>query len=167
MDYDPSVTVHKGTWGRATLLELPDRPDAAETVCGWLITAPVYHPLWAQYSLCVVRLRDGISGFPEPHRKFIGATHELIVFALNPDDGPYKPAGFYDRPASWLTPINIIQQWEATDDEMAQLAWFAAWAVVAGHLNPETADAPALIREGWLNSMVKTLAHIRGEEHAP
>ena len=46
-------------------------------------------------------------------------------------------------------------------------AQLAAQAVVDGVLNPETADAPSRIRENWLASVTKTLAHMRGEVHAP
>ena len=33
----------EGPYGRAVGLEMPDIPEAAETVCSWLITAPVWH----------------------------------------------------------------------------------------------------------------------------
>lgn len=52
------------------------------------------------------------------------------------------------------------------DDEMVEMAALAAAAVVHGALTPETADAPERIRESWLSSMTKTLAHIRREAHA-
>jgi hypothetical protein len=167
MNYDATITCHEGNFGRATRLDLPDRPDAAETVCGWLTTAPAYHPLWTQYSLCAVRLRDNIPGFPAPVRKFVGATHEINLVALNPEHGPYKPETIWQGPLHFLLPVNIAEQFEATDDEAEQLTWFAAWGVVIGLLNPETADAPDRIRMQWLGVLTKTLAHIRGEEHAP
>ena len=64
-------------------------------------------------------------------------------------------------------PVNIVHQIEGTDEEARLLASFAAVGVVHGLLWPETGDAPEQIRMGWLGSMVKSLAHIRGEEHAP
>ena len=48
----------EGPYGTAEAVPLPDTPEAAETVCTWLLTAPRAHPLWSQYMLGVVRLRD-------------------------------------------------------------------------------------------------------------
>lgn len=166
MDYDPTITEHEGPNGFAVRMAIPDTPKAAETVDAWLLTTPAYHPLWSQYMLGVVRLRKGIPGFPDPHYQFEGATHELNVVALNPEGGTYDPATFFDQPIKFLTPVNIAEQFEATDDELRKLAWFAAAAVVHGIANPETADAPSSIRFSWKTMLVKTLAHLRGESHA-
>lgn len=163
------TTEHQGPYGTALRLAIPDVPRAAQTVDHWLITAPAYHPAWSQYTLAVVRL-DDLPGWPPPVRQFDGATHEVIVVALDPEHGPYdvdKMAGYAvtaDLP--FLTPVNIAHQFTADDAEMRELASLAAWAVVHGALNPETADAPERIRGQWLTSLVKTLAHIRGEVHA-
>jgi hypothetical protein len=161
----------EGPHGTAEAVPVPDVPQAAETVCTWLLTAPLAHPLWSQYLLCVVRLRDGIPGFPPPKRDFDGATHELIVVALNPEHGPQtaaRMAGYFRAGGlPYLTPHNIVHQVEATDEEAARLAEMSALAVVNGWLTPETADAPERIRADWKASLVKTLAHDRGEAHAP
>lgn len=160
--------VHTGPAGEAHECPPPDIPQAAQTVCRWLLNAPPYHPLWSQYQLVVVRLDSGVPGFPEPHLKFEGASHELIVVALDPEH-PVTPDDLAQRDyrLRFLNPVNIAHQFTATDDEMRELAYLAARAVVDGVLNPETADAPDRIRHAWLTSLVKTLAHIRGEEHAP
>ena len=162
---------HRGPWGDAARLPIPDHPSAAQTADWWLITAPAYHPLWSQYGLAVVRLDDDAPGFPPPNHHFPGTTHELLVVALDPSQGRQTPETMAGRVETgsgfpYLTPINHAHQFIAADEEMRQLASWAAWGVVNGALNPETGDAPALIREGWLQSLTKTLAHIRGEEHA-
>ena len=169
MNYRLSESVLEGPYGRAFRIELPDRPDTAETVCAWVVTSPIWHPLWAQYQLNVVRLRQGVPGFPEPLLKFDGATHELHVVALHPEFGPWTPKRVVeaDYAMPYLTPVNIAEQFTATDEEMATLAGLCVLGVLNGHLNPETSDAPEAIRHGWLTSMVRTLAHMRGEEHAP
>jgi hypothetical protein len=157
-----------GPYGTAVTWPLGDGPEWAETVCQWLLTAPMAHPAWSQYLMAVVRLRD-VPGFPPPSRQFPGATHELIVVALAPGQGPYTPENmsrFHDGSLPYLTPVNIAHQIQGTDEEARHLAAYAAWGVTAGMLLPETSDAPAYIREGWKESLVKTLAHIRHEEHA-
>lgn len=161
----------QGLYGRAHKMPLPDIPQAAQTVAHWLLTAPTYHPLWSQYVLACVRLQDNAPGFAPPRRKFQGATHEVLVVALDPECGPYdtdKILGYADAGnMPYLTPVNIAEQFIATDDEMGRLTELAAAGVVNGRLNPESADAPTRIREEWLTALTKTLAHIRGEVHAP
>jgi hypothetical protein len=167
----PPESPIKGPCGTAIELEMHDEPAYAQTVSHWLLTAPPYHPLWSQYAMACVRLDDH-PDFPPPRRKFAGATHELVVVVLNPEHGPYDEAKMrgYGRAGGglpYLTPVNHANQFIATDAEMRELTAMAAWGVVNGHLNPETADAPERIRASWLTSMTKTLAHIRGEVHAP
>lgn len=143
-------------------------PSAPATLCAYLITAPTFHPLWSQYVLCVVTLAP-MPGLPPAVLKFPGATHELLVVSLNPEAGHRTVANLSepDMQLSHLLPFNIVEQFEATDTEMQSLAWLLCRAVVDGRLTPETADAPTLIRGQWLTACVKTLAHERGEEHAP
>lgn len=162
----------KGPHGRAVSVTLPDVPDAAESLCTWLLTAPRAHPAWTQYLMPVVRLRD-IPGFPPPKRQFPGATHELIVVALDPDEGPYTAesllrymTGEQAGRIPYLTPASIVHQIEGSDEEAGRLAASAAWGVTAGALNPETSGAPGYVRDCWKGSLIKTLAHIRGEAHA-
>lgn len=156
--------------GSAIKLRVEGMPNNEETVCHWLITAPGYHPLWSQYLLAVVRLRD-LEGWPPPKRQFPGATHELLVVTLNPEHGPYDetlPSKF--APGGnlpYLTPINVAEQIEGTDDEADKLAELGVWGIVNGALEPESSNGPERIRAAWKTSMVKTLAHIRGEVHAP
>lgn len=170
-----ATPVHTGRMGRAEPIPVPDRPDAAETVTWWLITAPRWSPLlvnFHQWVLGVVRLRDGIPGFPPPKRRFDGATHELFVATVNPEHpttaGQMVDPGYHMHP---LEPMNVVEQFEATDDEMRQVADLAARAVVDGHLCPEAwatlSGSSAELSRGWLTSITKTLAHVRGEVHAP
>jgi hypothetical protein len=101
---------------------------------------------------------------PTPKLQFPGATHEILVAAINPDGGSLTVDAVHalwaaNRPIPYLLPINGADQFEATDDEMVELTSKLAWGVCVGALDPE--------RGGWLESEIKTLAHIRGEVHAP
>lgn len=140
-----------------------DAAKSPATVAAWLITAPAYHPAWSQYTLAVIDLLDR-PNVPPPVRQFVGATHELLVLTLDPTNGPYAAD---TEQMTFLQPFNIVEQFEATDGEMRDLASLLVQAVVHGYLDPETANGPERIREQWLTSCVKTLAHLRGEEHAP
>jgi len=162
------MSQHVGAFGRAVLMDVPDRPDAAATVCVWLVDRPDAHPLWTQYAILVLRLRDDIPGMPAPKLHHPGMTHEFLVLALDPDQRVDRRWFVVtSRTLPFLTPVNICEQFEATDEELCQLAELAARGVVHGLLWPETADAPDVVRHQWKTALVKTLAHIRGEEHAP
>jgi hypothetical protein len=134
----------------------------------WLINSPGWHPLWSQYVMSAISLKSH-RDLPEAKLKFEGATHEILLVALNPDFpqtvGSIKGHAKTGK-MPFLKPVNIAEQFECTDDEVRQMCWYACRAVVYGGLNPETSDAPNLIRENWLTALTKTLAHIRGEAHA-
>lgn len=148
--------------GHAEMRPIDHAANPAALVC-WIITAPMYHPAWSQYALSVVTLNN-VPGLPPAHLKFPGATHELLVLAIDPTRGPVTAT---QDQIVYLQPVNISMQFEATDDEMRDLASLLVQAVVHGLLDPETSNGPETIREYWLTSAVKTLAHLRGEEHAP
>lgn len=155
----------EGQYGTAEPIEIPAIASAVETICHWLLTAPIYHPFWSQYLLYAVRLTDDLPGFPEPHHQFEGTTHEVGVIVLNPEEGRQTPDTMsqhsIDGTAPFLHPVNICEQFIATDDEIRRLVSLCAQAVVHGLLNPDTDG-----RAGWLPAMTKTLAHFRSEPHA-
>lgn len=169
MIYDPAVTEHRGPYGVATKVQIDSTVrNASESLAYYLITAPAFHPFWSQYILTTIRLRQ-VPDLPPPVLRFDGATHELMVVAVNPEPEPWTverlvATGFK---IGILSPVNILHQYEATDDEMTHLSDLCAQGIVHGILSPESGDAPTRIREQWLAMTVKTLAHIRGEEHAP
>lgn len=143
--------------------------DAGATVAWWLLTGG-WHPLWPQFSLSVVHLRP-LEGRPPAHLQFEGATHELLVLALNPGSPPriHRAADVakgLPNVGGYLTPPDVVHQFTATDEEMVRLASLCAYGCVGGLLNPSTDDSRRYLREQWLASCLRTLAHIRGEVHA-
>lgn len=169
------TTVMFGPAGVATELVVDETaPNADTTLCWWLLEGP-WHPLWHQFILSVVRLGD-VEGKPPAVLHFPGATHEVAVFALTPPEG-----GTFGAPArhpldviqsqglslGHLAPVDVVHQFTGTDDELTRVTALAARAVVDGVLTPSTDDAREQLREAWLSAYVKTLAHMRGEEHAP
>lgn len=169
---DPTLTC-SGPYGVSERVPLPSSAHNADlTTCLYLITAPLYHPAWSQYVLSVVDLVTEKPGMPPANLHFPGATHELLVMAIDPSkrDGRFSPITLIEYFTSgqrglYLSPVNIGHQFAATEEEMTNLAWLCGRAVILGQLNPETGDAPELIRESWLAACVQTLAHQRGEVH--
>lgn len=162
-------------WGPGGISEHVPVPatmrNADTSTCLYLLTAPRYHPVWSQYVISVVDLTVDRPDLGPPNLHFVDATHELLVMAVNPELGLLSPTRMVRRSEAgeagfYLSPPNVGHQFTATAEEMTQLAWLLGRAVAHGQLNPETGDAPSLIREQWLGLCVRTLAHMRGEEHA-
>jgi hypothetical protein len=146
------------------LLGKPDwwtRPEQQATLAAWFLNCPGQSPGWDRYLLSVIHLRP----IPRARPAAIlvpGATHEVILFALDPIRRP-QPT----RPHSWkpLLPINVMEQVQLPDDDAARtLLRGAARAVMDGLLPAEPALSGAV--EPWRTSMIRTAAHLRGEEHA-
>ena len=166
-----ALNIHRGPYGSAVQLPInPDLQGAETTLDWWLLTGP-WHPLWSQFVLSVVRLRP-VKGWPPAALHFEGATHELMVIALNPGEPPRVHSaevlarGGCAAVGGYLQPVDVNHQFTATDSEMRDLADLSAKACVNGWLTPSTDDARSILRERWLASCVRTLAHMRGEAHA-
>jgi hypothetical protein len=151
---------HAGTRGRALLLPIDDAHP--HTLLWWLITDGGWHPGWTQYVLSVVTLDDGPGDKPAVHH-FTGSTHELLVFSVDPTRGPFD-ANSRDR-IHPLQPVNVVEQFIATDDEMTELAEFVVRAICDGLLNPEVIGAPSIIQGIWHEALLDTLEHIQKGGH--
>lgn len=165
VNYEPVI---EGLFGRAERIDFAKNPLSAATLDIWLITAPQYHPLWSQYGLMVVSLDESIPGFPPTLLHFTGATHEMLVVAINPDaeGAPFTAESLNERlnnlrGVPHLTPVNHCHQFKASDEEILKLAWQACYGVVNGVLNPETGDAPTKIRQAWKSVLDETLVDIQ------
>lgn len=84
------------------------------TVGCWLVYAPWMHMVWAWHYVGLVHLRP-VDGLPPATRSFPGATHEFIVFALDPNVDVIVEA------LRFLQPVSIVQQFDAASDAHARL----------------------------------------------
>jgi hypothetical protein len=85
----------------------------ALTVSSWIVQAPNAHPIWTYYWIGCVSLRD-TADTPPARIILAGATHEVMVYAINPD---HEPA--IDEAPALLTPANFHGQFIAGDDTAA------------------------------------------------
>jgi len=112
-------------------------PDADAGVVTWVVEATWAHPLFHSYVLDLVHLRPLPDG-RETKIYLHGATHEMILHALNPDT-PREPFILGDAPASWLQPVNFAAQLVRPDDAAATATIEdAVRDICAGTLNPDT-----------------------------
>lgn len=134
------------------------KPEDDAIVGSWVIRAPYAHPFWYDYWLYVIHLRD----MPDRREtKFYlpGATHELCLFALDPDrtnvDRMLAGDKFGPGVIVYLTPKQFASQMIYASDEEAHAQVAAAARDVAdGKLNPDVDHQAAWgIRFG--TSMIK------------
>jgi hypothetical protein len=141
----------------------PDDPPAWKAgVASWFLDCPGQSPAWQHYHLGIVHLRQ-LYGVEQARVTVPGATHEVILFALDPDASPRA-----DDVETWRTlrPINLAEQIQLPSDEAAaQLLRRAAEDVMAGRLWAEPLLAGQV--EPWRTVLSVASAHARGEEQAP
>lgn len=153
------VRVIRGPVATVYRVPLPtDQPTAAVSL--WLLDAPNAHPAWRFHSLIVVHLRE-VEGVPAPVMQFAGASHELMVYALDPDHDDEIMVGDPLTQLHYLTPPDAVVQFIVADDEQARsVAAFAAHAVAHGLVVPD-----ADFREDWEKGVAATSEHVRLGEH--
>lgn len=132
----------RGKLGNAWLIDaealcrrhnIVDDPRASVTLPSWIASAAYAHPMWSHYLIACIALRD-VPGVPKAKVNLAGATHEVMVFALDPN---IKPA-VDDNPRA-LHPINFVGQFIEADDLLAAArVQQAVQDVIDGTLNPDT-----------------------------
>jgi hypothetical protein len=112
--------------------------EDGSTLAHWIIEAPWAHPIWHSYALVLVHLRPLPDG--RATKLYLSlATHELWLYAMNPDcDRADIIAGA--RPfEAWMTPINFAAQIvEIRDDLAIDRIRSAVQAICDGTLNPDS-----------------------------
>lgn len=156
----------RGSAVRLDLAAIRGMSPGAQTVDHWIVTSPGWHPLWDQYLVHCVRLDDDVPGLPDPVWHFPGATHEIGVITTNPDYGPYGNDEVINKRIRILLPVNVAIQFEDVDERMRDLCELAVAGILYGQLNPEASGQETRVRALWETSLVRTLAHLRGEPHA-
>lgn len=118
-------------------LKVPADEDA--TLAHWVIEAPWAHPVWHSYSLILLHLRP-LATKRETLFYKDGATHELILHAMDPDaDREAIITGTRDFGKAWLLPTNFSAQFIEVRDELAMSrVRESAVAICNHHLSPDT-----------------------------
>jgi hypothetical protein len=127
-------------------------------VAAWFLTCPGQSPAWSNFQLSAVHLRAE-AGLPAPVVHVKNATHEVLLFALNPDANPVR-----DDVETWqpMRPLNLAEQIQVPSDQAAAaLLELTAQAVVDGLLWAEPPLSGQF--EPWRSTLASTAAHFRGE----
>jgi hypothetical protein len=119
-------------YGKAWRIDVTKMSSQHTTIVGWILHCPWAHPMWANYALAIVHLREA-PGIKDAHKKFPEATHEIQVLALHPDwnGDPYA--------LSMLMPPNLIEQATFIDD-IAASQWLGdrIQQILRAELSPDS-----------------------------
>ena len=102
------------------------------TVGYWLVFAPWAHLVWQYHAISLVHLRGFVKKEP-PKIALPGATHELLIFALDPKHNidPYN--------LRILEPISISQQFISENDaEALSILEKCIQRIADGELSPDS-----------------------------
>lgn len=123
--------------------------------CGmWLVHAPHGNPFWPWYMVAVVNLRDHKGQTGSPFIQFPGASHELLVVALNPED-PLPDVDAWTQPR-YLVPVDQCVQFIVADDKQATSLLDVVVKGILSGISPDQ-DYRAL----WREMVAQTAEHIR------
>jgi|SRR5690348_13289293 hypothetical protein len=105
-------------------------PDVTANLGNWFLTCP-RQALWDSYVLSLIHLR-AIAGARAPVITVPGATHELMLLALDPE---CRPVAMNVDTWRYLRPFNVVEQFSVkTDEDALDLLADAARAVLNGEL---------------------------------
>lgn len=155
---------YAGRTGRAWHVDLSKlvhaRPDTEATIASWILNVQAAHPFWSWWFLATVHLRP-IPGAKPAHVVLPGATHELLVMALDPAHEPPNPAAFREDDVHGLRPIDVTQQYVVRNDaDAVDLAELCARACCDGVLSPDQD-----FRRLWEYHVTGTARHIAAGGH--
>ena len=144
-----NAKIYAGAAGQAwvidEILNAP-QPELNATLASWIVEARWAHPVWYQYALSLVHLREG-PGLQAATIHRAGLTHEFMLFALDPKR-PLPVSHRFDFATGdlpYLIPANQGYQFPAESDAAAVTrVRNLVEAIADGTLNPDT-DA----RQTW------------------
>ena len=134
---DPITTKPRlvAKYGRAWRFETLPTDTAIDC---WLIEAPWAHPIWHSYGLSLIHLRH-VTGMPDPTIYLDCATHELLLFALDPKQQRQHAIDTSMVSARAMRPANLAAQIIEHSDRTARIRIaLAVRDIINGLLSPDT-----------------------------
>lgn len=138
-----------GAHGAAWEVDLPkaralagETEDSDSTVALWIVYAPWANAFWSYYLIGGIHLRRS-NALSTPKIMLPGATHEVLVFALDPEAVPDTVDTYKIRK---LTPANFVGQWRVAvrpnpvdlDNGAAAKIRVTVEEILAGVLSPDS-----------------------------
>lgn len=135
------------------IMNIPDDQDAC--ICHWVVEAPWAHPAWHSYSIFCQHLRS-IPGYDQPVLFHLpDATHEMLVFALDPRKDRQSMIDTGVVEGRWMQPANFGAQFIELDDDLArERIKSTVQEIIDGKLSPDT-DHISMWRHRYGGNMMK------------
>ena len=133
------------------------RPDQEATLIGYIINGP-WHLLWSWWMVAVIHLRE-IPGVKPPNKRYPGAEYEFMIISIDPDVPP-NPDKTFPQDVKYLTPIDVVYQFDGVTDEQAKEICTTAVKVIIKGMSPDQD-----YRSWWENSIAKTVEHYKAGVH--
>jgi hypothetical protein len=157
------LEIYGGSAGKARRIPMtnPNRVAQRATLAAWLIEAPDQTPLTSFFMLGIIHLRPG-DGAPAAAIRVPGATHEMLLCALDPQPGPRVDDLETLRD---LTPYNAQVQFAATDELAVHVGAQAVKAICDGYMWAE-GPSESVSQRAWTEIIANTLRHhAEGRHH--
>jgi len=138
----PEAPILEGRFGRAWRVNLPPpgqrgKKDLDATVDAFLLNAYQAHPLWDYWLVSMVALRP-IEGVKKAFIRKEGATHELMIASLNPEEALPSLTWNEHWNAAWMTPLDVTEQFHVENDaQAAEILEMAIRAMCEGRISPD------------------------------
>jgi hypothetical protein len=136
-------------------LNAEQRPYCLEA---WVIEAPWAHPLWHSYLYTLVHLREIEGDGPEmkPIIHLAGATHKILLYALNPHASRNEIVTAGKAEQMLLEPCNFAAQFVGTDSAALERFHEDIGLILDGRLSPDTDFRPQWVAR-WGDNMVRSI----------
>jgi len=122
------------------------RPEDDAGLAHWVVEAPWAHPIWHSYSIILIHLRPMPDSRPTKFH-VDGATHEMHVYALDPNKDRNRMIENGIPEGHWMSPVNFAAQFIEISDELALARIRSCIDMICdGTLSPDT---------DWMSDWVK------------
>lgn len=136
------------------------KPDHEAGLASWLIESKRFHPLWYNWTVNLIHLRD-LPGVPPAKKHYPEAEYELLILALDPDSTPDPDDAV--TCSKFLTPIDVVKQFHGiTDKQAIDMVRAAVLCICHGRISPD-----GDYRQAWSVLIDNTIEHIRSGAHEP
>ena len=134
--------------------KIPASGDPSKTDVGaWFLFCPGAHPCWSWWVLAAISLEDR-PGIPPAKISFEGATHEVLIHALDPE----TDHGLDLTRVTPLQPVDLVHQVRLPGDELAvELLELCARRCMRGDISPDSD-----FRLRWKKILDATSEHLLG-----
>lgn len=134
------------------------RQEQSASLIGYVLHGP-WHPFWHWWMVSVVHLRpiDGQAA----NKRYPEAEYEFMIVSIDPETPP-DPAETFPQDVKYLTPIDVVEQFDGvSDDDARGICTAAVRAITQGGASPDQD-----YRSWWADAIRHTVEHYKAGLHS-